>query len=65
MNSPKLKGSLLKQLDKDEINRIERLHIQSNYAWLNSFVRNNQESAMDENYFEIPIAPTPYILLGH
>ena len=38
MNSPKLKGSLIKGLDKDEVNGIERLHIQLSYSRLNSFV---------------------------
>ena len=38
MNSPKLKGSLIKRLDKDEMNGIERLHMQLTYSWLNSFV---------------------------
>ena len=43
MNSPKLKGSLAKRLDKDEINGIQRLHIQLSYSSsdssLNSFGR--------------------------
>ena len=38
MNSPKLKGSLLKRLSKDEMNGIEGLHMQLSYSWLNSFV---------------------------
>ena len=28
MKSPKLKGSLIKRLDKDEMNGIDRLHMQ-------------------------------------
>ena len=28
MNSPKLKGSLIRRLDKNEMNGIERLHMQ-------------------------------------
>ena len=39
MNSSKLKGSLVKRLDKDGINGIERLHMESNHSWLNSFVK--------------------------
>ena len=39
MNSPKLKGSLIKRLNKDKMNGIERLHMQLGYSWLNSFVR--------------------------
>ena len=39
MNSPKLKGSLIKRLDKDEMNGIERLHMRLSNSWLNSFVR--------------------------
>ena len=39
MNSPRLKGSLVKQLDKDEMNGIERLHKQLSYSWLNSYIR--------------------------
>ena len=56
MNSPKLKGSLIKRLDKDYMNGIERLHMQLSYSWLNSFVRKNQESTLDENDFEISIS---------
>ena len=57
MSSPKQKASPLKRLNKDEMNGIERLHIQLNYSWLNSFVgKKNHESTMDENDFEIPIA---------
>ena len=56
MSSPKLIGSPLKRLNNDEINGIKRLHIQLSYSWLNSFVGKNQESTMDENDFEIPIA---------
>ena len=41
MNSPKLKGSLIERLEKDEMNEIERLHIQLSFLWLNSFVRKN------------------------
>ena len=39
MNSPKLKSLLIKRLDKDEMNGIERLHLQLSYLWLSSFVR--------------------------
>ena len=39
MNSPKLIGSPLKRFDKDEMNGMERLHIQLSYSSLNSFVR--------------------------
>ena len=53
MKSPKLKGSLIKQLDKDKFNGIERLHMQLSYSWLNGFVGKSQESTMDENDFEI------------
>ena len=56
MNSPKLKGSLIKRLDKDEMNGTEKLYMQLSYSWLNSFVRKNHKSTMDENDFEIPIA---------
>ena len=56
MSSPKLIGSPLRRVNEDEINGIERLHIQLSYSWLNSFVGKIQESAMDENDFEIPIA---------
>ena len=56
MSSPKLIDSPLKWLNKDEINGIERLHIQLSYSQLNSFVGKNQESTTDENDFEIPIA---------
>ena len=40
MGSPKLLGSPLKRLNKDEMNGIERLalHMQLRYLWLNSFV---------------------------
>ena len=38
MRSPKLIRSPLKRLNKDEMNGIERLHIQLNYSWLDSFV---------------------------
>ena len=38
MSSPKLIGTPLKRLNKDEMNGIERLHIQLNYSWFNSFV---------------------------
>ena len=38
MSPPKLIGSKLKQLNKDEMNGIERLYIQLSYSWLNSFV---------------------------
>ena len=38
MSSPKLIGSPLKRLNRDEMNGIERLHIQLSYSWLNSFV---------------------------
>ena len=56
MNSPKLIGSPLKRLNKDEMNGIERLHMELCYSWSNSFVEKNQESTTDENDFEIPIA---------
>ena len=57
MNSPKLKGLLIGRLDKDEMNGIERLHMQISYSWLDSFVgTKNQESTMEENDFVIPIA---------
>ena len=56
MSSPKLIGSPLKRLNKDEMNGTERLHIQLSYLWLNSFVGKNHESTIDENDFEIPIA---------
>ena len=56
ISSPKLISSPLKWLNKDEMNGIERLHMQLRYSWLNSFVGKNQESTMDENDFEIPIA---------
>ena len=39
MSLPKLIGSPLKRLDKDEMKGIERLQIQLSYSWLNSFVR--------------------------
>ena len=39
MNSPKVKGSLIKRLDKDEMNGIEWLHMQLSHSWLNNFVR--------------------------
>ena len=39
MSSPKLKGSLIKRLDKDEMNSVKRLHMQLSYLWLNSSVR--------------------------
>ena len=56
MSSPKQKGSPLKRLNKDEMNGVERLHIQLSYRWLNSVVgKKNHESTMDENDFEIPI----------
>ena len=57
MNSPKLKGSLLERLNKDEMNRIARLHMRINYSWLNSFVRKKSGRwKMDENNFVVPIA---------
>ena len=57
MNSPKLKDSLIKRLNKDPINGIERLHMQLSYSWLNSFVRKKKQgNTMDENDFEIPMA---------
>ena len=56
MSSPKLIGSPLKRLNKDEMNGIERLHMQLSYSWLNSFVGKNQESTMGGNDFQIPIA---------
>ena len=58
MNSPKLKGSLIERLNKDEMDRIARLHMQINFSWLNSFVKKNREGGrkMDENNFVIPIA---------
>ena len=46
MNSPKLKGSLIKRLYKDEMNGIEKLHMQLSYSWLNSFVGKNHERTM-------------------
>ena len=33
MNSPKLKGLLLKRLDKGEMNEIDMLHMQLSYSW--------------------------------
>ena len=39
MNSPELKGSLIKRINKDEMNEIEGLHMRLSYSWLNSFVR--------------------------
>ena len=56
MSSPKLIGSPLKRLNKDEMNGIERLRIRLSYSWLTSFVGKNQESTTDENHFQIPIA---------
>ena len=38
MSSPKLTDWPLKRVNKDEMNGIERLHIQLSYSWLNSFV---------------------------
>ena len=38
MSSPKLIGSPLQRLNKDEMNGIERLHIQLGFSLLNSFV---------------------------
>ena len=35
----KMIGSPLKRLDKDEMNGIQRLHIELSYSWLNSFVK--------------------------
>ena len=55
-SSSKLIGLPLKQLNKDEMNGIERLNIQLSHSWFDSFVGKNQESTMDENNFEIPIA---------
>ena len=52
----KLNGLLHKQLDRDEMNAIGRLYMQLSYSWFNSFVRKNQESTMNENDFEIPMA---------
>ena len=37
MGSSKSIDSPLKRLNKDEMNGIERLHIQLSYSWLNSF----------------------------
>ena len=54
MNSPKLKGSLIKRLNEDEMNRIERLHMQLSYSWLNAFVRKNQESIMMRMILKFP-----------
>ena len=63
MNSPKVKGSLIKRLDKDEMNGIKRLHqlsLWTAYA-IKLFVveqfcwKKSQESSVDENDFEIPI----------
>ena len=34
----KLKDSLIKRLDKDEMSGIERLPMQLSYSWLDSFV---------------------------
>ena len=56
MNSPKLKDSQIKKLDKDEMNGIERLHMQLSYSWLNSLSEENQGNVIDENDFEIPKA---------
>ena len=56
----KLKSLLIKRLDKDEMNGIERLHTQLRYqSWFNSSLtvlsEKNQGSTIDENDFEIPI----------
>ena len=48
MNSLKLKGSLVNWLDKDEMNGVRMLDMQLSYSWLNSFVRNHQQSAIHE-----------------
>ena len=56
MSSPKLIGSPLKRLSKDEMNGMVMLHIQLSYSWFNSFVGEIQESTTDENDLEIPKA---------
>ena len=52
----KTEGSPLKQLNKDEMNGIERLHIQLSYSWLNSSVGKKSRKYNGRERFEIPIA---------
>ena len=46
--SPKLKGFLYEQVDKDKVNGIGRLYMQLRYPWLNSFLSKNQQSTIHQ-----------------
>ena len=61
MNSPKLKGSLIKRLDIDEVNGTERLHMQLSYSqFCQKIIRKVQWTRMILKFPE----RASYILLG-